>query len=264
MHLPMPMTYIYSRLTTPGTALRRAGCIILVIATLGAGGCATTGGDSVWGQVVTNSRSSIKQKSVWVPLAAAAVFAATNADHEVSDWAIEHKPIFGSTENAADWADWLSTGLIVSAVVSGYAQRDEHYQPLVTDLLALGSAYAFSAGMKRVVGRTRPDGWNDLSFPSLHATSAFAGANITARNLANVEGAGANLIRPALIAFATASAWGRIEGARHYPSDVLAGAAIGNFFAGVANAFAKDRQAIAVSYVPMFDGGELRVAWNFR
>jgi len=264
MHLRTPITYIYSRLTEPGTALRRAGCIMLVIATLGAGGCATVGDDSVWSQVVTNSRSSIKQKSVWVPLAAAAVFAASNADHEVSDWAIERKPIFGSTENAADWADGLSTGLVAAAVVTSIAKRDERYQPLVTDLLVLGSAYAFSAGMKRVVGRTRPDGWNDLSFPSLHATSAFAGANITARNLTNPETANANLIRPVLIACATASAWGRIEGARHYPSDVLAGAAIGNFFAGVANAFVENRGAVSVSYVPTIDGGELRVGWNFQ
>ena len=237
---------------------------MLAIAAIGAGGCATVGDDSVWSQVVTNSQSSIKQKSVWVPLAAAAVFAATNADHEVSDRAIEHKPIFGSTENAADWADGLSTGLVASAVVTSFALRDDNYQPLVTDLLALGSAYAFSAGMKRAVGRTRPDGWNDLSFPSLHATSAFAGANITARNLATLDVGNADFIQPVLVAFATASAWGRIEGARHYPSDVLAGAAIGNFFAGVANAFVEDRRAVSVSYVPTIDGGELMVAWKFR
>jgi membrane-associated phospholipid phosphatase len=37
------------------------------------------------------------------------------------------------------------------------------------------------------------------------------------------------LCNAALASMVAATAWGRIEGKKHYPSDVLAGAALGNF-----------------------------------
>ena len=237
---------------------------MMIIVSMSTSGCATTGDDGVWPRIVTNSHASVKQKSVWIPLAAAAFFAATSADHEVSEWAIEHQPMFGSTENASDWSDWLSNGLVASALITSLAQRDDNYHPVVTDLFTLSAAYAFTAGTKQVADRTRPDRTNDLSFPSLHAASAFSAAQITNRNLSALETSRAGMVKVGLFAFASASAWARVEAARHYPSDVLAGAAIGSFFAGVGNAFLEDRENVKVSYVPTMDGGELRIHWLFR
>lgn len=238
--------------------------VMMIIVSMGTSGCATTGDDGVWPRIVTNSHASVKQKSVWIPLAAAAFFAATSADHEVSEWAIEHQPIFGSTENASDWSDWLSNGLVASALITSLAQRDDVYQPLVTDLLTLSGAYAFTAATKQVADRTRPDRTNNLSFPSLHASSAFSAAQIMNRNLSTLETSRVGMVKVGLFAFASASAWARVEAARHYPSDVLAGAAIGNFFAGIGNAFLEERENVSVSYVPTMDGGELRIQWLFR
>lgn len=236
----------------------------MIIVILSTTGCATTGENGVWSGIVSSSRSSVKQKSVWIPLAAAAIVAATSVDRDVSEWAVEHQPVFGSTDNANDWSDWLSNGLVASALITSFARRDDSYQPLVTDVLALGSAYAFSTGIKRAADRTRPDNSNDLSFPSQHATSAFFAAQVTARNLSAMESPYLGPIQASLFTLASASAWARVEAARHYPSDVLAGAAIGNFFAGVGNAFLKDRENVKVSYAPTGDGGELRIQWLFR
>jgi hypothetical protein len=201
---------------------------------------------------------------VWIPLAAAAIIAATSVDNDVSEWAIEHQPVFGSADNAINWSDWLSNGLVASALFTSFAQRDDSYQPLVTDVLALGGAYAFSAGMKRVADRTRPDRSDDLSLPSQHATSAFFGAQITVRNLSTMGSPYLGPIQATLFTLASASAWARIEAGRHYPSDILTGAAIGNFFAGMGNAFLKEREDLQVSYAPTWDGGELRIQWLFR
>lgn len=237
---------------------------ITALAILATSGCATTGGDGFWHELGEHSYSSVKKKSVWIPLAAAAVFGATSADHEVSEWAIEHQPVFGSTGSAADWSDILSNGLVLSALITSFIQREDDYQPLKTDLLALGSAYYFTAGMKKVADRTRPDGSNRLSFPSLHASSAFSAAQVTARNLSAYDTSHPRAIRTGLFALASGAAWARVEAARHYPADVLAGAAIGNFFASIGNAFIADRENVAVSYAPTPDGGELRVQWVFK
>jgi membrane-associated phospholipid phosphatase len=227
-------------------------------------GCATTGDNGVWSKLVASSRSSAKQKSVWIPIAAAAVFAATSADRDVSDWAVEHQPVFGSIDNANNWSDWLSNGLVASALFTSFAQRDDAYQPLITDVVAMGSGYALSAGIKRLADRTRPDGSNNLSFPSLHATSAFSAAQVTARNLSTRKSPYAGAMKVSLFTLASASAWARVEAAQHYPSDVLTGAAIGNFFVAIGNAFLKERENVEVSYVPIGDGGELRIQWQFR
>ena len=236
--------------------------MLLVIAITS--GCATTGDNGVWERLVAHSHSSLKQESVWIPLAAAAVFAGTSADEEVSEWAIDRNPVFGSPKNAGTWSDWLSGSVVATALITSVVLRDESNQPLTTDLLVLTGAYAFSDGMKRVADRTRPDLSNDLGFPSLHATSAFAGAQIAARNVSNLETSHERAIRISLFTFASAAAWARVEAAKHYPADVLAGAAIGNFFAGVGNAFLRDREDVALSYVPISDGGVLSIQWLFR
>ena len=238
--------------------------VVMSLVLLGSSGCATTGNEGGWTRVVASAKSSVSRKSVWIPLAAAAAFAATSADDEVSEWAIEHQPVFGSKENADDWAGRLSKGLVASALITSFAKRDDAYQPLTTDIWALGGAYAVTAGIKELAGRTRPDGVNDRAFPSSHATAAFAGATITTRNLSPPGSRYRPAVRAGLFTLATASAWARIESARHFPSDVLAGAAIGNFFAGMGNAFLASRENVSVTYAPTDDGGELRLQWLFR
>ncbi len=246
-----------------GTSLKIC-LMLMIIVILSTGGCATGGDNGVWRRLVDNSHSSIKQKSVWVPLAAAAVLAATSADREISEWAIEHQPVFGSTDNASDWSDWLANGLVAAALFTSFVQRDEEYQPLVTDVFALGGAYVFSSMVKGVAERTRPDGTSDLSFPSLHATWAFSAAQIAAREVSTFETPYAGAIQVGLFTLASASAWARVEAARHYPSDVLVGAAIGNFFAGIGNACLEKRKNVMVSYAPTQDGGALMIQWLFR
>ena len=238
--------------------------LVMLIITAGTSGCATTGGNGFWERLATHSRASVQQESVWIPLAAAAVFAGTSADEEVSEWAVDRNPVFGSPSNAGTWSDWLSGSVVATALVTSFAWRDEANQPITTDLFILGSAYAFSDGMKRVADRTRPDEKNDLSFPSLHATMAFTGARIAARNFSTRNTRYGQAIRIGLFTFASASAWGRVEAEKHYPADVLAGAAVGNFFAGVGNAFLEDRKNVTVSFSPTFDGGVLRIHWLFQ
>jgi hypothetical protein len=73
--------------------------------------------------------------------------------------------------------------------------------------------------LKILVGRTRPGGGTH-SFPSGHSSTAFAAASLINSNSGGVLGASA-------YGLAAVTGYSRIEARRHYPSDVLAGAAIG-------------------------------------
>jgi membrane-associated phospholipid phosphatase len=64
-----------------------------------------------------------------------------------------------------------------------------------------------------------------LSFPSGHTSAAFCAATLIERNSGPAAGALAYLA-------ATATGFSRVEAGKHFPSDVLAGAAIGTLIAG--------------------------------
>lgn len=89
-------------------------------------------------------------------------------------------------------------------------------------------------GLKRGIGRTRPDGdrkRSNSSFPSSHAANAFALAFVLARRYRRVAAV--------FVLFAGAVACSRTYLNRHYVSDIVAGAAIGWFAAwGTARFFA--------------------------
>jgi membrane-associated phospholipid phosphatase len=100
--------------------------------------------------------------------------------------------------------------------------------------------------LKRAVGRARPsvssdplrfDVGNDegttasASFPSGHATVAFALAAASAAELSHHGVPGARFIIPVLYGTATGVGTARVYGRAHWASDVVAGAAVGMFSA---------------------------------
>jgi membrane-associated phospholipid phosphatase len=82
-------------------------------------------------------------------------------------------------------------------------------------LLTQGITY----GLKTATGRTRPDG-TPRAFPSGHASATFATATVLQRRLGWKVGVPAH----ALASYVAAS---RLASNRHYPSDVVFGAALG-------------------------------------
>jgi membrane-associated phospholipid phosphatase len=100
------------------------------------------------------------------------------------------------------------------------------------ELWTMAEAYAASTmtstAMKYAVERLRP-GFGVHSFPSGHASIAFTGATLIERNSGELLGIPAY----ALAAF---TGFERVEAGRHFPSDVLAGAAIGTLSAGILDA----------------------------
>jgi hypothetical protein len=76
-----------------------------------------------------------------------------------------------------------------------------------------------TSSIKMLVGRTRPGG-GSRSFPSGHTSAAFAAATL-------IDATSDGSFAVPAYGLAALTGYSRVEARRHYPSDVLAGAAIG-------------------------------------
>ena len=175
-----------------------------------------------------------------LPAAGAIFFFFDDYDQRVSKWATTQHPIFGSKKNASQASDNLSYGLgaetLVTAMLtpSGKDPKDwaSNKAKGATVLLGAELATAGVTGLLKVTtNRTRPNGTSNMSFPSGHSSNAFSSATLSNRNLNSIKMP--ETVRLPLqvgnIVIATGVAWARVEAGAHYPSDVLAGAAIGHF-----------------------------------
>jgi membrane-associated phospholipid phosphatase len=116
---------------------------------------------------------------------------------------------------------WLAIGAAGAAVDARRRRR------WVRATAVVAGAYAISTSIKLAIGRKRPiiedlphlmATPTGLSFPSSHSTSSFAAARSYA-----------TLLPPApLYAAATAMSFSRLYLGVHYPSDIVAGIALGS------------------------------------
>ncbi len=103
----------------------------------------------------------------------------------------------------------------------GKALDRENVERLGRDLVrAQVLTQSLTLGVKLIVRRERPDGSNQASFPSGHASGAFASATVLQRHYG---------WRVGVPAYAVAGyvATSRLNEGRHYLSDVVFGAAVG-------------------------------------
>lgn len=128
------------------------------------------------------------------------------------------------------WSDRITplgggTGqkIALATLLAGVLRRDTHWRD--TGLEALEAHFWASTVVtplvKRVTGRSRPNGGDDDSFPSGHATSAFALASVYAARSDN------RIVPVIAYTAASAVAAARVHDDVHYLSDVVAGALIG-------------------------------------
>jgi len=114
----------------------------------------------------------------------------------------------------------LAAGVGGMLVTAPFTHNTRFRATAFTMTQALVLDTVLTQGLKFAVGRTRPNGSNTRSFPSGHTADTFMAATVLTRYF------GLKLGIPAY-AVATLVAVGRIESRDHYPSDTVAGAAIG-------------------------------------
>ena len=233
--------------------LKRSHLMILFAVTFilfAVAGCGTLSNGRGWGEdaifpvdlkkIPRAALNALEDPQTFLPAAGALVFGLSKWDKKVSHWATDHTPIFGSTTNASNDALYfeipLYTEVFITALAtpSGDDSKDWVYSKL-KGMVVEGAAELVTAGMtsllKDATGRTRPNGSGNASFPSGEASAAFSSVALSNRNLDSIEIPQEVKIplKVVNILLGSTVAWARVEAQAHYPSDVLAGAALGNF-----------------------------------
>jgi len=199
-------------------------------------------GSARWSRAFGNA---LRDPMVYVLAAGGALFAIDHWDRKVSRWAVRHHPIFGSTRRAKDAGNIMQdvargeAVLTLALTASGEPFSSEWWGHKGRGFAAEFGAWATPLGatlaLKKSVDRRRPDRSDDESFPSGHATEAFSLMTLSNRNL---EATGLlpslrTAVQVGNVALAAGVAWSRVEGRKHFPSDVLVGAALGRFLTAV-------------------------------
>jgi len=219
-------------------------------------GCSTLSNGRGWGQDATlkpgweavreSAVRAAKSPYTWAPLAGAAILQIGDWDSELADWASENTPVFGSQQSARDASgvlkDISAAAWLVTALATPSGDSSGEWLAAKSKGIAVGAAASLLTGgitsaVKNWSDRTRPDGSDNDSFPSGHSSSAAAYATLAARNVQSID-MGPNLRKTMEIGFgviAAGTAWARVESGVHYPSDVLAGMALGHFVAAFIN-----------------------------
>lgn len=175
-----------------------------------------------------------------IPAIGALVFTIDHYDQKASKWALTHHPVFGSENAASQASDILlyvldaETFVTALATPSGKDPRD-WASAKAKGIGAEVGAELLTAGattlLKDATNRTRPNGVGNSSFPSSHASNAASSSTLANRNLGSIT-MPEELRMPLQIGnivLATGVGWARVEAGKHFPSDVLAGAALGHF-----------------------------------
>ncbi len=219
-------------------------------------GCGTLPSGHGWGQDATPfpgwqrvrnaAIGAAKSPDVWLPTAGALALQINDWDEEVSEWAVKSTPLFGDREDADDASSYLRTASQIAFVATALATPSGDDQKKWTEnkargfavgLAAIGTTYGVTEATKSIVDRTRPDGSDDRSLFSGHASNSAVSCKLASRNTEYLAlpGWGKTACKVGFGALSFTAGWARVEAAKHYPSDILVGMAVGNFFGAFFN-----------------------------
>jgi hypothetical protein len=270
--------------------LRRMSILLLLI--LGVflapmAGCGTLENGQGWGQDAIYSVTSDKISNslhhasddwrTWVPAGGAALSSLDEFDERVSEWATGRTPIFGSQDSASSAANYLLGALeaevFVTALATPSGEDPKQWikskaKGLTVELGAEAATIATTEALKNITNRSRPSGVGN-SFPSGHSSAAFTSVALANRNLESIP-MSKNLRIGLEIGnelLAAAVAWARVETNAHYLSDVLAGAAIGNFFGDfMYDGFMglPEKKPFQIYVFPIYKGVAAGISFSFK
>lgn len=141
-------------------------------------------------------------------------------DDDVADFIADPEHDFGQAVGDATQPAIVG-GIALGVFVGGRFAENPRFRAMSYDLLdAFVINWAYTATLKRVVGRERPNGQDNKSFPSGHSSTAFAVAAVAEQHYGWKVGVPAYTL-------ASVVAVSRLQRNKHYLSDVVAGAAVG-------------------------------------
>ncbi len=221
-------------------------CVIAVVLGTLLAGCTTCPRYKRWGKPCTSwhrigqaAKNAVLDPYTWAPLIPAAVLAANEDwDREIADWARRETPIFGSRTNASNAGRAARHYCIACGLATAIATPSGPHPYWGTNK-AMGIAVQTGAAlapqaivleMKKATDRVRPNGRDDLSFPSTISSEAAAWCASARRNIREmpVSRGWRTAMEIAVEAGAATTAWSRVENGSHFLTDCLVGLSIGN------------------------------------
>lgn len=152
-------------------------------------------------------------------LTAAVYFSDTDISNQVRDEALKKKHLgIGSKIGEIIGWGYLNGTYVLGALIAGGAKNRARAEFMME---ATGYTVLTTVALKETITEQRPDRSNEFdSFPSGHASAAFAFASVITANHSILWGGIAHLT-------AIAISYSRIEKDRHYLHDVIFGATLG-------------------------------------
>lgn len=239
-------------------------------------GCATPTDGNGRGRIYAAAINAATSPETWVPAAGALVFQVNDMDEEVSDWASRETPLFGSRDNALHASDLLRDSSITVYFVTAFAKPGDESgggtqgkgKEISVGIAAIAATGSATVILKHGTARTRPDGENNQSFPSAHASISSVSLTLASANLDDLSltKKGRKGLRFGFSVLKAGTAWARVEAKKHYPSDVLAGAALGNFlglFFNEAFLSPRQRENATILVEPVWKGAMIKLIFTF-
>ena len=142
------------------------------------------------------------------------------ADHRVAEQTADPSHPLGTALEHATQPIIVSAAALAVFTASRFSSTPRFRAVSYDWLTALCVNAVYTTALKAAIGRERPNGQDQKSFPSGHSSSAFAVATVAEAHFGWKGG---------LPAYTLASlvAWSRLQREKHYLSDVLAGATLG-------------------------------------
>lgn len=147
----------------------------------------------------------------------------SNTEHDF----IRHPGTLPQMSDSYRWSDYAVAGAPLAATwvlkASGVKSRSKFQRMLSANAMSLALAMGTAEVVKHAVTEVRPDGADDHSFPSGHATIAFASATILAREYGYLS----PWVTVGAYSAATGAQLLRIKHNKHWVNDLYFGAGIG-------------------------------------
>ena len=267
--------------------VRLSGLLIVLSGAVLLAGCGTLPNGRGWGQDATilpgwhrvgqAALDAALSPATWGPAACALALQIGDMDERLSDWASDKTPVFGSIDDAKDasdtlrdlaLADYLITTLATPSGESPGQWAIAKAKGLAVGYIAIHSTRNATFFLKDEIDRTRPEEDRDGSFPSNHSSKAAVYSMLASRNIDSLSIADPYKIALKVGTFTLdiGTAWARVEGRRHFPSDVLAGMALGHFMGAFFNdAFlgVDQTEQIGLTIEPSRSGVFIAFHWLF-
>lgn len=228
--------------------------ILVLVWAAGLAGCSTAPQGPAWGSQATLTpgwsrlgravADAARSPVTWAPLATAGLLQIDHADRHVAHWASDHTPIFGSQDAARTASNVMlgaSAALYTATALAAPSYQDDWYlnkaKGLAVGIGAAATTEGVVEGLKKGVDRQRPDDSGHDSFVSGHAALTGVSATMTQRNIDTlpISDSGQFALRSLAVGLNVGTDYARVAARKHYPSDVLVGAALGHFIGVVAD-----------------------------